>query len=430
MDTLSNPIPKYGFNQSRRIFIFGDDTFRKHLGNSLSVLQFLIPLSFEEYKNDLVQQHFVVVHCDFESTFDIQNVVLFFERIKSPLAYTIIYSSNDKPVTQSHLLLGIELGAKYIVSGARKEETLRNHIKGVVTDNGDEKIFSTLEEEIERCFFERDNKGFAEVHEQLRQLDKYNEKTLRLMVLFNKRVNRQKKVEFYLKKILQINPQSLWAANMLGKLYLRRGEASKGIELLEKISHFQDLNGERLKTLGNAYLNSGNCQQALKVFKKVENLNPNDSELKEGVLKAEIINDNSKNRVLEALDDRKLSKDLISFLNTRAIMEIKIGNYDKGFELYKTALKGVEDNICAAKISFNMGLGYIRLNEIAKAREYFDQSIQFGGDAFKRAEKPLIIAKKILKREIATQRDFIQEKSDSNQSKSNVINFENLEYKL
>src|SRR5690606_997783 len=102
-----------------------------------------------------------------------------------------------------------------------------------------------FEAEIAAAVRVNDFKYLAKLIERIHAETSENEDSLRLLALANERLGRFNRAEHHLKKILAMNTQSLWAANSLGKLYLRTGRPDEGIEILQRLSYFHNLNSER-----------------------------------------------------------------------------------------------------------------------------------------------------------------------------------------
>lgn len=398
--TTTTPVSPYQVNQSRRLFIQGDDWFVHHIRQTLKSLDYLVYTPWNQYTVDAQHQHVIIFSCNFNKQESMQNLARSFEDSYSPLAYKIVYVTEPTLLRREPLLFAAEIGARFTVHGNAQDENLRQHIKSILFLDVPQASLLKLEEEI----FQAQRKGDRdEVQRVLQKLERYNknqEDVMRVLVLAHEVLDKPKQVEFYLKKILNLNPQSLWAANMLGRFYLRRQDVARGIEVLERLSQFHELNSERFYTLGNAYLNCGEGERAKEAFSKGEELTAGkDERFQEGQCKANLI-EGGRQGALGILKGKPLSNDIISFLNMRAIMAMRLKRADEGFRLYQLAIDGAKGNqISEAKLYFNMGLAYARQKDLKKAQNCLQSSSQLGGHHFQRAQQPLEIVNKVIAKE-------------------------------
>ena len=81
------------------------------------------------------------------------------------------------------------------------------------------------------------------------------------------------------------------------------------------------------------------------------------------------------NEALDFLKSISGPRELASVFNSAAVMSIHNGHFDQGMTLYKKAFKvvGTDDKI-AARLLFNMGLGYKKNDQLVKALECFIKS--------------------------------------------------------
>ncbi len=394
----------FRINQARRLFCVGPGDFPSRIAKSLASLDFLVPTPMEKFDPQLPQPYVVIVEVDFGDTRRMQAAVYDLERRWTPLAYKILYAKGDQPLHHPFLLFGVEAGAQYTGHGPDRDQQIKERIKKWAIDSQENVTYTAILEEIERCYQLHDREGLMKVGQRLGEMGRQNEEVLRLQVICNQRLNRPNRVEFFLKEILRQNPQSLWAANQLGRYYIENQQIAQGIEVLEKLSHFHNLSGERLLTLGNAYLNAGVPEKARETLEKGDALNQGrDHRFKEGLQKADLLLVVRDEAGSVLFDGKPLSREVLSFLNMRAIMAVKNGQFDEGHRFYQYALQGAGvDKVLEAKLCFNQGLAYVRSGDIPKAQASFQRSVTVGGEAFPRASKPLAITTKLARKNETT----------------------------
>lgn len=417
----------YTVNRTYEVFLFGSTQFIAATKKSVGTLNFVAfpDKSTLQHPRDI--SFFAIAAVDFSRSETLQQAAADFAKIESPLVYKLVLVVSTQAMTQEQLLFCVEIGARFTFSGPVKEEDLRGYIKKVVLDSrqtGSQAFFAGEMAKFER---NRDQSGLAILSERMGKELPETDESIRLFVNINVLLVRPKKVEAYLKRALALNPQSLWAANELGKLYLRTGRAAEGIELLEKLSQFNSLNGERFLELGNAYLNSGQSKKAETAFNQGDKIAPGrDDRFRDGMLKVAIL-DSDKKKMKEFMGtNTEYSKETVSFLNTRAIMAMRAGKHQEGLALYGTAISGSKsDSTITAKLRFNEGLGFMKAGKVDQAIASFEQSVKLGGTKFQKAGRNLKVAQSIARQqEKAISQPKTAEKTEGSDSGQQMQEFE------
>lgn len=388
----------YSVHVNRDLHVIGS------VGDLAAIEKILSPLNFIHVKDarDVMTVReslfFVVAILDFQSLRALQAISALFSRIdtmKGVRPHRVIFVSTSLPLSEQQLLFGVEIGAAFMAHGPSREEELRAHIKRISLEAGDRATATSLEKELELAHWRQDQAGMRALEKKIGDLPGDQESTWKLQAKLANAMLQPKKEEHYLKRILAVNSQNLWAANALGKLFLRQHRVAEGIEILRKMSVFHDLNAERHFEIGNAFLYSGKNLEARSAFQRADELaSGSDTRFKDGLAKVEL-NEGNVDGALSVLNGRPFSYDVLSFLNMKAIMAIRSGKFGEGFTWYDRAMKGCDqsDQVMQARLHFNRGLGYTRSNEPDKAIKAFEESLKLGGNKFKRAAKPLEITK-------------------------------------
>jgi hypothetical protein len=129
---------------------------------------------------------------------------------------------------------------------------------------------------------------------------------------------------------------------------------------------------------------------AQKTLQKTASLDGNDDiRVKAGMAKVQMAQKDLPG-ALAYLEGKEFSREMVSFLNMRAIMSIRQQKFDEGIEFYGYALHGSgSDNQLKAKLLFNMGLGFVRTGNLERASACLSESCTLGGPKFQRASGPL-----------------------------------------
>lgn len=394
-------ISKYNINFVREVFFLGNDAEIASLKKLIKPFYFLHARDKDELENVGNAPFFVVVNADFTSPERMQATEQLFQGMR-PEAHLIAYVLAPVNLSREHLLFAQEIGARFVCSGSTKQDDLKEYLKRVCVEAHHTGALGPVQEELFQASIGRNKEAVEQVILKLKAIPE-TEETLRLQTQAYQILADFKRTDVTLKKILRLNPQNLWAANTLGRLYLKNGRALEGVEILRKMSLFHELSSERFLTLGDAQLSLGQTDAAEASFKQGAALaGDDDPRFQDGLAKVQLAR-NDFAGAISCLSGRPFSDDLIAFLNMRAIMSIKEGHLDEGLRYYQYAIDGTENapeeraNEVKAKLCFNMGLAYARSSDLVKAAECFRKSCEFGGDAFQKARGPLAAVTAIAK---------------------------------
>ena len=342
--------------------------------------------------------YFIVCALDFAVVRQVQDLVRVFSSHDGPLSHKIAVALAPEVLPQEILLLLQELGTNHVTFGAQRHESLRQHLQRVWQERHQRGALADVEVQLEQAFACLDMDSVRRLIVKLQQLPA-TEAVLQRMAHASLFVGERRLAEAALKAMLQLNGQNLWAANTLGKLYLRSGRAAVGIETLRKLSSFHDLNADRLLTLGNAATLAGQMDVAEEALNKGHRLVASSyPRFEEGLAKLKLAQHDLKG-AMQVLAGRGFSEDIVSFLNMRAILAIRSGRFDEGIRYYDYALTGcAEQKSLQARIKFNIGLAYARHDALDKAYAALVESQKLGGQDFQRAQGPLEIISKLIKK--------------------------------
>ena len=176
------------------------------------------------------------------------------------------------------------------------------------------------------------------------------------------------KAELVFLKALEKKPNSVYLNNQLGKIYLKKERLDEATRHLEKALMYSPDNVERLCNLGNIEMQKMHLDKAEKYFDKASSIDKDDKSAKSGKVLSENIS-----RWLKEQDS--IPENFASMLNSIGISMARNGNFNKCIEHYQSALKHVYTPDLKAKVSFNLGLAYLRWKKVEKANAWFKESL-------------------------------------------------------
>lgn len=396
---MSEVHSRYNINITRATYLYGEPQQLESLTKVLGGYYFLQlkPLAEGEMPSLNQEAFFFIASVNFANNSEVQKLGRTLESLASPLVHPVIYANFPANLTREQMLFAQEIGGKFVASGVRKNDDIRDYLKRYCLEISMVGSLAHYEKELEAACQANDRLSIQRLVEKLKTLDDSGEQSSVILAGAYNFLKDWKRAEAALKRVLSLNPQNLWAANALGRLLLKSKRGAQGIEVLSKLSHFHELNGERLLALGDAYAKAGMAQQAEDAYVKGDKLNGGtDMRFKDGLVKARII-DRDYQGSKSLLSGRSLSSDVIAFLNLRAIMASRDGRNDEALEYYQYAVSGAGDSLTKAKLKFNLGLAHLRMGDLDSGHLCLKESLSLGGKSFSRARGPLGIVEAVLK---------------------------------
>lgn len=395
----NSSVARFTINTTREVFLYGDAHYMSMLESQTKNFYFLHPRPASAYTSFREDMHFVVAAVDFNNSLRLQDTARLFTGLTSPMVHKLMYAVSPEQVTQEHLLFAWELGCRHVFSGRNRNDDYKEYMKRICVESSETGSLTQLEEEIARARLSGSREALQKLADRIKAYPRESEDLNRLLAIVYAELKEFKKSESALKKILQVNPHNLWAANTLAKQYLRSGRAATGIEMLKKLGQFHELNSERLLTLGRALVVSGDNSGAKKEFEKGGALTGGkDQRFGEGLAMVKVAEGDFSGATAQ-LASGELSPDMISFLNLKAILASRQGRFAESIRYYEFALSGAgQSQETKAKLKFNMALAFVKTGELEKASALFRESLELGGKQFQRARRPLELVSTLMKK--------------------------------
>lgn len=183
------------------------------------------------------------------------------------------------------------------------------------------------------------------------------------------------KAEASYKNALKIDPAHAPALTGLGKLYIRLKRFDEGLPLLEQLHSKSPRNLMRMVNLGGAYLESGDEGKAEAMYRKIQALDSDNGEAKNGMGKIEFSKGNFDNAA-RLFRESGRGEELASYFNTMAIQRVSKGKYDEGVTIYQNAMKVLPDRTKFHLLEFNIGLALRKAGKLGAAVDAFARSLK------------------------------------------------------
>jgi tetratricopeptide (TPR) repeat protein len=187
--------------------------------------------------------------------------------------------------------------------------------------------------------------------------------------------------ERMLRKALEFNHKMIPIISELGKVLHKQGKLAEATRVLNHAQSFSPKNVERLLLLGEIHLQQTEPDKAREYFRAVMEIDPRDKRAANGMTVAS----NIAEHVTGQGRGERISHSFASLMNILAINLVRNRRHADGIKQYEAALSFVHSDSEAARICFNLGLGYLRWGKPDGALEWFAKCAKVPGPCHERA---------------------------------------------
>jgi CheY-like chemotaxis protein len=162
------------------------------------------------------------------------------------------------------------------------------------------------------------------------------------------------------------NPKE--SMEILGKSLMKLRDFEAAIRCLANVAFISPMNVTHLCSLAECQLEQGNDKAFDQIMTKAEAIDDESTHVIETAAKGAIKRGHT-DTARKLLSRLKSYKEILAFMNNRAVTMIRVGNFEEGFELYKRTLESLPENQQEMKalIQYNLGLGFARANRLEDA---------------------------------------------------------------
>lgn len=162
--------------------------------------------------------------------------------------------------------------------------------------------------------------------------------------------------------------ETLQTTNFLGRCLLQLGDYSAALHAFHKAQAFSANNIERICHMAQANVMLGDLEEADDNIAQAEKLDAKNQNV-EVAKAARMAAKNGLSFAYEVISGLNDGGALIAFLNNHAVAKTRSGSYKQGIELYQSVLSLLPANELKhiARISYNLGLAFVRSNDLKNA---------------------------------------------------------------
>jgi CheY-like chemotaxis protein/predicted negative regulator of RcsB-dependent stress response len=190
-----------------------------------------------------------------------------------------------------------------------------------------------------------------------------------------------KDAKSFLETVFLHDSTSVAGMTEMAKVLFQMGDVAKARDVLRITNRISPENVRRLCLLGEVELNLNDPEAARKCFEDALEIDPDDSLANSGLTVANSIADH----LVEYSKDA-IPTNFASMLNIVAITKVRAGKFEDGISQYMAALAFLRSDLVLSKVSFNLGLGFLRWQKPELAKKWFEKSAALSKGKFTRAE--------------------------------------------
>ncbi|MEZ4742695.1 MAG: response regulator [Bdellovibrionota bacterium] len=214
--------------------------------------------------------------------------------------------------------------------------------------------------------------GKADVFKNILRILSESPNPIAIGILIAKKLRKSnflKEARSILEYLLKSNHGSIMAMGELGKVLFQLGKVEEARKILQATQKVSPENIKRLCLLGEIELNLLEPESARSYFERALEIDPENYVANSGMITA----DNLQEHLISYPKD-SITTSFAGLLNIIAITKVREGSYEEGIEQYQAALAFLTDSESIAKVSFNLGLGFLRWNRLEMALDWFVKS--------------------------------------------------------
>jgi DNA-binding response OmpR family regulator len=176
-------------------------------------------------------------------------------------------------------------------------------------------------------------------------------------------------------KAIQLGGDQIKTFTLLGRClnYLR--DFVGAIKCFERAQSLSPKNIERLCELAEAHSEAGNAEAATEALDGAKSIDSSSEVVAGAEAKIEIAKGNIE-RARELMFHLGSIDQLVSDMNGSAVAWVRVGQFEKGVELYNRTLEAIpaEDQITQSRVFYNLSLAFSRKGDLASAKVTLDRA--------------------------------------------------------
>lgn len=299
--------------------------------------------------------------------------------------FLISAHNDDKIVAMAH-----EYNVKYVAVGEINVDTIREQIKGLVKEYTHISPIRKMLMAVETHRRQGQDGAGLDILERLFEKQPENTRIVLEMAEILIHLGHWDKAEDLLKRFIHKPEPYARIRHLYARCRMKRNDHAGAIAALKGAQLISPYNVERLLEMGHLFLKTERLSEAEQAFTQALDLAPQSKEAKFGRSTGKLMSGEI-NEALQILQGLANPRELSAVFNTAAILAIRSQHFDTGMGLYQKAAQLLSKNgKLAARIYYNMGIGFVKSGHSSKGLKCFQKAVEKDPD-FKDAEHNLRI---------------------------------------
>ncbi len=189
--------------------------------------------------------------------------------------------------------------------------------------------------------------------------------------------------ERVLRNCLERSHKMIPIVTELGKVLHLQGKLQEATRVLHHAQSFSPRSVDRLMLLGEIHLQQTEPEKAREYFASIMEIDPRDKKARLGEMTAT----NLAEHISGSGRSDKLTGSFASMLNILAINLVRNKRHADGIKQYEAAMSFASNDSIAAKVAFNIGMGFLRWSKPEKAMTWFLKAASVDGPCAAKARK-------------------------------------------
>lgn len=173
---------------------------------------------------------------------------------------------------------------------------------------------------------------------------------------------------------IKVGGDVLTLLTLVGKSLLKVGDFERALKYLDKANSICPSNIERLLNIAEANIQLDRLDAAQDAISNSKMLDPSNVDVQQMERKVKIVKGEALTQT-NAMNDREFGRDIISYMNNRAVALSRTKRLDDATKLYQSTVDSIPSNWQALRdvVNYNLALAYSRQNNAQKAVEVLEQ---------------------------------------------------------
>lgn len=201
---------------------------------------------------------------------------------------------------------------------------------------------------------------------------------LRLQAEFAYHDEKYQNAKDYCLKALKYGETSVFILSLLGKTLMKTRDFMAALRCLDLAHSLSPLNIDRICQISDCHMNLDNFEDAQKYIDEAFSLEPESKRAKESQAKLNLLSGDSET-AKKIMSEVGCFKEVVAFMNNRAITLSLCSKIEEGIDLYQQAIKALPDYLedLLVLVQYNLALAYAREGKLTESLNTLKEALKY-----------------------------------------------------